>query len=176
MADILIETEHAVWTLMVRRDDWLEVPEAGSDSVARLIDAGSWFAGARDYHFGLIVFDPERMPVARALVQRYGRSENSLSLRSGEIRREGERARRWADVLGRSGDHPARLRRVASAVRHRTSNSQRTRSLGSQRSALPRRQSARSSVDASRSVRSGCGHTCTTHRRPAHVRVRQLFP
>jgi len=83
MADILIETEHAVWTLMVRRDDWVEQHEAGSDPVARLIDAGSWFAGTRDYHFGLIVFDPERTPVATALVQRYGRSENSLSLRSG---------------------------------------------------------------------------------------------
>lgn len=83
MADILIETEHAVWALMVRRDDWLEDHEAGSDPVARLIDAGSWFAGARDYHFGLIVLDPDSTPVAKALVQRYGRSENSLSLRSG---------------------------------------------------------------------------------------------
>ena len=82
MADIVIGTEHAVWTLMVRRDEWLEDHEAGSDPVARLIDAGSWFAGARDYHFGLIVFDPERTPVAEALVQRYRRSENSLSLRS----------------------------------------------------------------------------------------------
>jgi hypothetical protein len=83
ITDILIETERAVWTLMVRRDDWVEHHEAESDPVARLIDAGSWFAGTRDYHFGLIVFDPDRTPVARALVQRYGRSENSLSLRSG---------------------------------------------------------------------------------------------
>jgi hypothetical protein len=82
VADILIETEHAVWTLMVRRDDWLERTEAGSDPVARLIDAGSWLAGTRDCHFGLIVFDPERTPVATALIQRYARSKNSLSLRS----------------------------------------------------------------------------------------------
>ncbi len=103
MADILIETEHAVWTLMVRRDDWLEETEAGSDPVARLIDAGSWLAGTRDYHFGLIVFDPERTPVAKALVQRYGRSKNSLSLRSGsrsgaKVNVRGVGLVRWADL------------------------------------------------------------------------------
>ena len=103
MADILIETEHAVWTLMVRRDDWLEVTEEGIDPVARLIDAGSWFAGTRDYHCGLIVFDPERTPVAKALVQRYGRSKNSLSLRSGsksgpKVNVRGVGLMCWADL------------------------------------------------------------------------------
>jgi hypothetical protein len=103
MADILIETEHAVWTLMVMRDDGLEGTEAGNDPVARLIDAGSWLAGTRDYHFGLIVFDPERTPVAKALVQRYGRSENSLSLRSGArsgslVNVRGVGLTRWADL------------------------------------------------------------------------------
>jgi hypothetical protein len=44
VADILIETEHAVWALMVRSDDWLEDHVSGTDPVARLIDAGSWFA------------------------------------------------------------------------------------------------------------------------------------
>jgi hypothetical protein len=103
MADILIETEHAVWTLMVRRDDWLEVTEEGIDPVARLIDAGSWFAGTRDYHCGLLVFDPERTPVAKALVQRYGRSKNSLSLRSGprsgpKVNARGVGLMCWADL------------------------------------------------------------------------------
>jgi hypothetical protein len=103
MADIVIETEHAVWTLMIRRDDWLEDHEAGSDPVARLIDAGSWFAGARDYHFGLIVLDPDSPPVAKALVQRYGRSESSLSLRSGsrsgpKVNVRGVGLMCWADL------------------------------------------------------------------------------
>jgi hypothetical protein len=103
IADILIETEHAVWTLMVMRDDGLEETEAESDPVARLIDAGSWLAGTRDYHFGLIVFDPERTPVAKALVQRYGRSENSLSLRSGsrsgpKVNVRGVGLMCWADL------------------------------------------------------------------------------
>jgi hypothetical protein len=102
-ADIVIETEHAVWTLMVRRDDWLEDHEAGSDPVARLIDAGSWFAGARDYYFGLIVLDPDSPPVAKALVQRYGRSESSLSLRSGsrsgpKVNVRGVGLMCWADL------------------------------------------------------------------------------
>ena len=65
-----------------------------SDPVARLIDAGSWLAGTRDYYFGLIVFDPERAPIAAALVQRYGRSRDSLSLRSGS------RAGAMANVRG----------------------------------------------------------------------------
>ena len=122
MADILIETEHAVWTLMVRRDDWLEGTEAGSDPVARLIDAGSWLAGTRNYHFGLIVFDPERTPVANGAGPALRPIGKQLVAAVGfEVWPEGERARRWADVLGRSGGHPARLRRVASAVRHRTS-------------------------------------------------------
>jgi hypothetical protein len=103
IADIVIETEHAVWTLMVRGDDWLEDYEAGSDRIARLIDAGSWFAGARDYHFGLIVLDPDSTPVAKALVQRYGRSESSLSLRSGsrsgpKVNVRGVGLMCWADL------------------------------------------------------------------------------
>ena len=53
VADILIETEHAVWALMVRSDDWLEDHVSGTDPVARLIDAGSWFAGDSHFHFGL---------------------------------------------------------------------------------------------------------------------------
>ena len=85
VADVLIETEQAVWTLMVVGDEMsrLEGDAGASDPIARLIDAGSWFAGTRDYYFGLLVLNPERAPLATALVQRYGRSKNSLSLRSG---------------------------------------------------------------------------------------------
>ena len=84
-ADVLIETEHAVWTLMVVGDDIsrLQGDAGASDPIARLIDAGSWFAGTRDCYFGLLVSNPERAPLATALVQRYGRSKNSLTLRSG---------------------------------------------------------------------------------------------
>jgi hypothetical protein len=103
VADILIETEHAVWALMVRSDDWLEDHVSGTDPVARLIDAGAWFAGTRDFHFGLVVFDPERAPVATALVRRYGRSKNSLLLRSGSragsmVNVRGVGLTRWADL------------------------------------------------------------------------------
>ena len=103
VADILIETEHAVWALMVRSDDWLEDHVSGTDPIARLIDAGSWFAGTRDFHFGLIVVDPERAPVATALVRRYGRSKNSLLLRSGSragsmMNVRGVGLTRWVDL------------------------------------------------------------------------------
>jgi hypothetical protein len=103
VADILIETEHTVWALMVRSDDWLEDHVSGTDPVARLIDAGSWFAGTRDFHFGFIVVNPERAPVATALVRRYGRSKNSLLLRSGSragsvMNVRGVGLTRWADL------------------------------------------------------------------------------
>ena len=60
-------------------------------------------AGTRDYYFGFIVFDPERTPVAKALVQRYGRSKNSLLLRSGSRSRQKVNVRGiglmcWADL------------------------------------------------------------------------------
>jgi hypothetical protein len=85
VADVLIETEDAVWTLIVAGDDMdpLEGEPSASDRIARIIDAGSWFARTRDYYFGLLVLNPERAPLATALVQRYGRSQNSLTLRSG---------------------------------------------------------------------------------------------
>ena len=123
VADVLIETEHAVWTLMVVGDDMsrLEGEPSASDPIARLIDAGSWFAGTRDYYFGLLVFNPERAPLATALVQRYGRSKNSLTLRSGSRDgSHGERARRRVGALGGSRCHSARLRARANAGRYRT--------------------------------------------------------
>ena len=106
VADVVIATEHAVWTLMVSRDEdvsWLEGEGGRSDAIARVIDAGSWCAGTRDYYFGLIAFDPERAPAANVLLHRYSRSRNSVALRSGSAKTaianmRGIGLARWADL------------------------------------------------------------------------------
>jgi hypothetical protein len=84
-ADIVIETEHSVWTLGVSGDDglsWLEGDGPAGGRVARLVEAGSWLAGQRHCHCGLIVWDREHAAPARALVRRFARSRQSVSLQS----------------------------------------------------------------------------------------------
>lgn len=86
VADVLIETEHAVCALMLVASGggrWSEADRALDASLARLIAAGAWFAGTRDFHGGLIAATPARLPLATALVQRYGRSRDSAELQSG---------------------------------------------------------------------------------------------
>jgi hypothetical protein len=121
VADILIETEHAVWTLRVMGDDssWDDDEVGANDPIAELIDAGSWLAGTRDYHLGVVVFEPERSPIATALVQRYGRSRKSLTLRSGPRAGALANVRGVGLTLDRSCGHSAGLRASPSAVRHR---------------------------------------------------------
>lgn len=49
VADVLIETEYAVWTLMLCRDDLrhIETESTNGDFASQLIDATSWYAGTR---------------------------------------------------------------------------------------------------------------------------------
>ena len=50
--DVVIETEHAVWTLIVATDRgrWLD----DDQRIADVVDAGSWLAGAREHYCGVI--------------------------------------------------------------------------------------------------------------------------
>ena len=50
VADVMVETEHAVWTLMLGSTDLRRVQSGSAtpDSAALLIDATSWHAGTRD--------------------------------------------------------------------------------------------------------------------------------
>jgi hypothetical protein len=84
VADVMVETEHAVWTLMsgdeLRRR--VERDTAAADAAALLIDATSWYAGTRDCSFGVIACEAAHQDAGVALVDRYFRSRDSLRLRS----------------------------------------------------------------------------------------------
>jgi hypothetical protein len=84
VADAIIETEHAVWTLMLGANDPRRVESdlAKADAAALLIDATSWYAGTRDCYFGVISDHSAYQDPGVALVERYFRSKESLRLRS----------------------------------------------------------------------------------------------
>jgi hypothetical protein len=82
-ADVLIETEHAVWALLVC--DGADVSPAASDGVAdsltMLACIASWYAGRRACYVGVVTGDPVSAPLAAALVRRYQHSPAALQLR-----------------------------------------------------------------------------------------------
>ena len=84
VADVVIETEHALWTLMLRVEDLrhIEAESAEGDFASQLIDATSWHAGTRGCYFGVLSSQPPHQDAGVALVERYFRSRDSLQLRS----------------------------------------------------------------------------------------------
>jgi hypothetical protein len=80
VTDVAIETEHALWTLMVAadRNRWND----DSDRIAQLVDAGAWLAGARAYYCGLIETESAGDSFGAMLKSRYSRSGESVRLRS----------------------------------------------------------------------------------------------
>ena len=83
-ADVVVETEHAVWALMLGGADLrrVETDSTKADSVAQPIDAMSWYAGTRDCVFGVISSRPMHQDASVPVVERYFRSKDSLRLRS----------------------------------------------------------------------------------------------
>ena len=105
VADVVIETEHTIWTLGVAagRESWVD--EGCGESVAQLVDAGAWLAGARDHYSGLIDAVDTAMSIGRSMKVRYAWSRESAALRS--AMRPPARARlasfgalAWADLAG----------------------------------------------------------------------------
>ena len=99
VADVLIETEHAVWTLIATGQD----DHVDDERIAQLIDAGAWLAGARQYYCGVIEADTTTDSIGRIVETRYSRSRHSVGLRSathGPSRPTlaGLGAIRWADL------------------------------------------------------------------------------
>ena len=84
VADVVIETEHAVWTLMLCGDDprHVDAESVEGDFASQLIDATSWSAGTRGCYFGILSNQPRHQDAGVALVERYFRSRDSLQLRS----------------------------------------------------------------------------------------------
>jgi hypothetical protein len=99
--DVLIETEHAAWTLVVagQRERWLE----DDDRAARVIDAAAWETRPRDHFFGVIETDTTSESFGGVFMDRYSRSRDSAELRSFTRGRmaaplTGYGAVRWTDL------------------------------------------------------------------------------
>jgi hypothetical protein len=79
LADVVIETEHDVWTLLVATAaDGADE----SDRAASVVDAGAWRAGARQHHCGVIESAAGGPGLGSLLQARYARSRESTRLRS----------------------------------------------------------------------------------------------
>jgi hypothetical protein len=79
VADVVIETEHDVWTILVPPDRSVETI---ATDAADVLDAGGWLAGRRSHHSGVIERDASNASAGLLLKQRYGRSRESAALRS----------------------------------------------------------------------------------------------
>ena len=77
--DVIIETEHDVWTLIVPRHG--EVPDI-QERATHVIDAGGWLAGARPHHCGVIESDTDNTMAGSLLKSRYARSRDRAAPRS----------------------------------------------------------------------------------------------
>jgi hypothetical protein len=79
VADVVIETEHAVWTLIAES---ASRNLTDSENAAAIVDAGSWFAGVRQHHVGVIESTASSTSPGSVLQTRYSRSRDSVRLRS----------------------------------------------------------------------------------------------
>ncbi len=77
--DVVIETEHDVWTILVARE---HVVATISEEAADVLDAGAWLAGRRSHHCGVIERQISDTSVGSLLKRRYGRSRESAALQS----------------------------------------------------------------------------------------------
>ena len=79
LADVVIETEHTVWTLIADpgRHDLTDAAH-----VAAIVDAGAWLAGSRQHVCGVIESPAGHDGWGSLLKARYARSRESARLRS----------------------------------------------------------------------------------------------
>jgi hypothetical protein len=89
--DALIETDTAVYGVMTFAGSDLEAGDstlARPDAILRMIDAVSWYAGARDCYIALITSDWSDAPIGSGLLERY-RGSRDVLLRRLPHRRDG---------------------------------------------------------------------------------------
>ncbi len=82
--DVLIETEHAVWALLVCYGGDIvrgAADLAGADPVALAAQAASQVAGRRPAYVAIVVHTAEEAPLGLSLVDKYSRSTTALALR-----------------------------------------------------------------------------------------------
>ena len=95
VADVVIETEHAVWTLIAESAsrDLID-----SETAAAIVDAGSWFAGGRHHHFGVIESAASNTSLGSVLQTRYSRSRDSARVRSASRGPAASTHARWSGI------------------------------------------------------------------------------
>jgi len=106
--DALIETETSVYGVMMFAGSDLEFGDttrARPDPILRMIDAVSWYAGARDCYIALIMSDWSDTPIGSALIERYRGSREPLRRRlphrrDGLTNVRGIGRMTWRDVAG----------------------------------------------------------------------------
>jgi hypothetical protein len=103
VVDVVIETEHAIWTLVAAesvRRSFEDGDGKSGDLVSRTIDAGAWRAGGRRHYFGVIEMDD--VSAGNVLMQRLSRSKASVQLRSSlrdaPVPVAGAGTIRWTDI------------------------------------------------------------------------------
>lgn len=83
-ADAVIETEHAVWSVLVSYETDLVRTAAeftGIDPVAALAQATTWVAGRRRAYVVVVTSSDDSAPLGTSLVKRYASSQAALRLR-----------------------------------------------------------------------------------------------
>jgi hypothetical protein len=79
VADVVVETEHAVWTLVAQS---ARIDLTDSSHTAAVADAGGWFAGSRDHYCGVIESSTHSRSLGSVLRSRHSRSRGSARLQS----------------------------------------------------------------------------------------------
>jgi hypothetical protein len=95
VVDVVIETEHDVWTLLAPPEGALSHI---SERAADVLDAGGWLAGKRPHHCGVIDPDGSEVDVGPILSARYGRTRESAPLRSAARGPAAPAAATWGDL------------------------------------------------------------------------------
>jgi hypothetical protein len=105
LVDVMVESEHAVWTLVVAKS-----AQAGDvhERITEVVDAGGWLAGAREHYCGVIE-DAADTKFGDSLRKRYGRSSVSIQLQSASRGPAGPSLKgvggaRWQDLAAILGD------------------------------------------------------------------------
>jgi hypothetical protein len=100
--DIVIETEVSVWFIEAKFKSDISTRTTNNptrDQIIRNLDVGSWYAGVRDFYFGLLVMDDERSPKGVEVLKAVWPSVPVLSHRSDGMKNiKGVGLLRWRDV------------------------------------------------------------------------------
>lgn len=111
VVDVIVETEHAVWTLIV-----VSRAQAGNvhERMSEVIDAGGWLAGVREHYCGVIEEDADTRSIGDSLKKRYARSIASVQASVGFQRAcRSESQGCWRRAMAGFGGNSPRLRRAS---------------------------------------------------------------